>query len=193
MPHKAQSVFLLFLAIATVCAKIEVTTGPATVTVKPGEHVLLNCILKVDKQYIDLKQLMVQWFHRGKQIAEFDNIITIDRPGVSLSIDELMRGNASLLISSTKAEHSGNYRCYVYYQSEFRMKQIVLAVQESSPGKEEEEAEPTLEAYPKDGGEILQWVIQVKKAVDHLQETVNLMKTDVEKCTAAREYKAPQY
>ncbi|KAJ1125100.1 hypothetical protein NDU88_003538 [Pleurodeles waltl] len=188
MPFTEHTVLLL-LTIGTAYAKIEVTTVPSSVTVKPGEDVLLNCFLKVDTDYIDLKQLMVQWFHRGKQIAEFDNTITIDKPGVSLSVDELMKGNVSLLISSTKVEDSGNYRCYVYYQSAFRMKQIVLAVQESGQGKEEEEIQAPVEPVPKNDPETLQWVIQVKKAVDHLQETINLMKTDVEKCAAGREYK----
>ncbi|XP_078508412.1 uncharacterized protein LOC144768533 [Lissotriton helveticus] len=189
MAHSEQTVLLLLLAIATACAKIEVTTRPS-VNVNAGEEVLLNCILKVDKQPIDLKQLMVQWFHRGKQIAEFDNTVIIDRQGVSLFANELKNGNASLLISKAKVEDSGNYRCYVYYQSEFRMKQIVLAVQESGHGKEEEEVAPPVEPSLKYGLETQQLVIQVKEAVDHLQETISLMKTDVEKCAAGREYKA---
>ncbi|XP_069508273.1 programmed cell death 1 ligand 1-like [Ambystoma mexicanum] len=193
MPRAALTIGFIFLAIRTVCTKIDVTAVPSAVTVKPGEDVLLSCILTVENQQIDMKQLMVQWFHRGKQIAEYDNTVTVERPEYSLSAKELMKGNVSLFISKVKVEDSGNYRCYVYYQHDFRIKQIVLAVQGPNPVKEEEAGEPLPESAPEeDGSQTLKWVIQVKKAVDHLQETLNLMKTDVEKCTSGPHYKAPQ-
>ncbi|KAM4697690.1 uncharacterized protein WCC33_013284 [Rhinophrynus dorsalis] len=119
-------------------AKLEVITDASPVVVKVGDTVHLKCILKLEKQQVDLKQLMVQWFTRGKQVAEFDHKIVIDKPGLSLSMDALQKGDATLTIASASAEHTGNYRCYVYYASDVSMKQIVLEVDDPSKPKEED-------------------------------------------------------
>lgn len=77
---------------------------------------------------------MVQWFTRGVQVAEFDDKIT-SKPGLSMSLDAIGKGDVTLTIDSFSPEHAGNYRCYVYYNTDTSMKQIILS--DASKPKEE--------------------------------------------------------
>ncbi|XP_069591024.1 uncharacterized protein [Ranitomeya imitator] len=92
-----------------------------------GDTVKLKCVLQGLEGPVDLKKLMVQWYTRGKQIAEFDDKIQISKTGLSMSLEGLMKGDATLTIQSFTAEDAGNYRCYFYYKSDHTMKQTVLS------------------------------------------------------------------
>lgn len=136
----APIVFLLSLLLAFDASKaqLNIIVDPGPVVAKPGETVELKCLLNLEQQVVDPKKLMVQWFTRGTQVAEFDRKVTIDKPGLSLSEEALKKGDATLTIKSVKEENSGNYRCYVYYASAFAMKQVILKVDDPSKPKEEE-------------------------------------------------------
>ncbi|KAM4026323.1 uncharacterized protein ACNLHF_026586 [Anomaloglossus baeobatrachus] len=106
-------------------AKLELSVDPDIVA-KVGDTVKLKCVLQGVVGPLELKSLMVQWFTRGKQVAEFDDKINIDKPGMSMSLEGLMKGDATLTIQSFTAEDAGSYRCNFYYKSDHTMKQIVL-------------------------------------------------------------------
>ncbi|XP_053550890.1 natural cytotoxicity triggering receptor 3 ligand 1 [Bombina bombina] len=118
-------------------AKIEVVTDPSPVVVNAGEKVNLKCLLKLEKEPVNLKDLTVQWFHRGKQVAEYDNVLTLDKPGVSLSLESLKKGDATLTISNVTHEHEGNYRCYIDYKSEYKRNTIEVQVHDKNKPKED--------------------------------------------------------
>ncbi|KAM8962464.1 programmed cell death 1 ligand 1-like [Pelodytes ibericus] len=139
----AQSLFILvafLLASEFSQANLDVDIAPSPVVVKVGEKVQLKCILNLGKEKVNLQDLVVQWFTRGVQVAEFDKNITIDKPGLSMSEKALEKGDATLTIDSAKEDNSGNYRCYITYGQGFRFKQIVLKVEDPNKPKEEDES-----------------------------------------------------
>ncbi|XP_053551204.1 uncharacterized protein LOC128642458 [Bombina bombina] len=131
-------ILTITLALGASQAKLELNTDPSPVVVKAGETVNLKCLLKVEKMPLDMKRLMVQWYNRGKLVAEYDEKLTINKPEVSMSIDALTKGDATLTITKPTHEHSGNYRCYVYYATDQVMKQITLQVDDPNKPKEED-------------------------------------------------------
>ncbi|XP_075035121.1 obscurin-like [Mixophyes fleayi] len=135
-------VFLLLslvLAFHASQAKLEVDAEPRKIVAKPGEKVQLKCLLTGIKQPFNMKDFMIQWYTRGKQVAEYDNKIIIDKPGLSMSLEALQKGDATLTIDSVTEEHSGNFRCYVYYAADHIMKQVELLVEDPSKPKVEVE------------------------------------------------------
>nr|DBA19089.1 TPA: hypothetical protein GDO54_014962 [Pyxicephalus adspersus] len=132
-------VFLLLLAVLAFdvsWAKLDIFVEPS-VSAKPGDKVPLKCILQNVTKPVVLKDLMVQWFTRGKQVAEFDDKIVISKTGLSMSLEAIKTGDATLTIDSFSSENAGNYRCYVYYKSDSTMKQTILS--DSSKPKEEDD------------------------------------------------------
>ncbi|CAI9537304.1 unnamed protein product [Staurois parvus] len=133
-------VFILLatlLAFQAAWAKLDVLVEHPTLSAKPGDKVQLKCVLQNFAQPLVLKNFMVQWFTRGKQVAEFDDTITINKPGFSMSLDAIGKGDATLTIESFTPDDAGNYRCHVYYNSDTNLKQIVLS--DSTKPKEEED------------------------------------------------------
>ncbi|KAM3917798.1 uncharacterized protein RB166_016719 [Leptodactylus fuscus] len=116
-------------------AILEVSVEPKIVA-NPGQKVQLKCVLQGLKDVLDPKDIMVLWFRRGKQIAEFDRKINIEIPGLSMSLDALKKGDGTLTIESFTTEHAGNYRCHVYYKTEHMMKETVLSANVTSTDKE---------------------------------------------------------
>ncbi|MEE6521698.1 hypothetical protein FKM82_019991 [Ascaphus truei] len=182
MAHKVFILLCLFLAFDASHAKLEVITDTSTVVVKPGEAVHLKCLLKVEKLPMDMKNFMVQWFTRGKQVAEYDNKITIDKPGLSMSEEALKKGDATLTIASVTAEHAGNYRCYVYYASGSSMKQTVLEVNDPTKPKEEDADLPFVLSETN----LYKKVDAVLDKVGVIHTKLDLLIKDVEKCSAQR-------
>ncbi|CAM4580002.1 unnamed protein product [Caretta caretta] len=133
---------LLVLGLLGGCAgKLAVETDASPVRAKVGDDVVLKCQFSVARPPVDLSQLVVQWFHRGGQLVEFDTVVRGSRPGANLSVEGLQRGNAALYLSQVTPESAGNYRCYVTYAPDVRIKQVVLQVEDpSKPPTEEPEA-----------------------------------------------------
>ncbi|XP_062994023.1 V-set domain-containing T-cell activation inhibitor 1-like isoform X2 [Elgaria multicarinata webbii] len=115
-----------FLGKAT--GKLKVKADPTLVKAAVGDDVLLECVFSFDGAPMDLSHLMIQWFRQGKQLAEFDNVVTVSRHGVNMSQEEVAKGNASLLLSRVGVENAGNYRCYITYSSEVHIREVTLQV-----------------------------------------------------------------
>ncbi|XP_071975700.1 uncharacterized protein [Engystomops pustulosus] len=125
--NMSPTVFILLpLLLGVSHALLKVHVEP-NVVAAPGATVQLKCLLQEVKDPLDLKDLMILWFTRGIQVAEFDKTITIDKPGMSMSLEALKKGDATLTIQSFSPEHAGNYRCHVFYKSENTMRQTVLS------------------------------------------------------------------
>nr|XP_033801673.1 V-set domain-containing T-cell activation inhibitor 1-like [Geotrypetes seraphini] len=136
-----------FLLIRVSLSELQVTVSESPVKANVGDNLLLTCHLGVDQPPVDMSRLMIQWYHRGNLLAEYDNKLDIQDPKVHMSKEELQKGNASLLLSNIKANQAGSYRCYVYYAADTRMKEIVLEV--ADPTKVQEEEEDEQEICPK--------------------------------------------
>ncbi|XP_061445842.1 uncharacterized protein LOC133366594 isoform X2 [Rhineura floridana] len=111
-----------FLGKAT--GKLQVQADPSLVKAAVGDDVLLNCIFTVHGAAVDLSRLSILWFHRGKQLAEFDDVVSVFRKGVSLSQEELVNGNASLHISQALHSNLKTWKIHIYPHH-------VLAIQRS--------------------------------------------------------------
>nr|XP_005315404.2 natural cytotoxicity triggering receptor 3 ligand 1-like [Chrysemys picta bellii] len=121
---------LILLGLLGGCAgKLAVETDASPVRAKVGDDVVLKCQFSVPQPPVDLSQLVVQWFHRGGQLVEFDNVVSGSRPGANLNVEGLRSGNAALYLSKVTPESAGNYRCYVTYAPDVRIKQVVLQVE----------------------------------------------------------------
>ncbi|XP_065450158.1 natural cytotoxicity triggering receptor 3 ligand 1-like [Chrysemys picta bellii] len=136
---------LIVLGLLGGCAgKLAVETDASPVRAKVGDDVVLKCQFSVAQPPVDLSQLVVQWFHRGGQLVEFDNVVSGSRPGANLNVEGLRSGNAALYLSKVTPESTGNYRCYVTYAPDVRIKQVVLQVEDPAkpPAEEPEAVEP---------------------------------------------------
>lgn len=152
----------MLLGVGVVYAVLEVSVEP-NVVANPGQTVHLKCILQGIKEPLDMKTLMIQWYTRGKQIAEYDEKIQVERPEMSLSLEALKKGDATLTIQSFTAEHAGNYRCYVYYKSDHIMKQIVLSSNETVAQTESDLELSTCETVlDKKLDKVIDWISKVE-------------------------------
>nr|XP_032647624.1 natural cytotoxicity triggering receptor 3 ligand 1-like isoform X1 [Chelonoidis abingdonii] len=126
---------LIVLSLFGGCAgKLAVETDASPVRAKVGDDVVLKCQFAVAQPPVDLSQLVVQWFHRGGQLVEFDDVVSESRPGASLNVEGLRSGNAALYLSKVTPESAGNYRCYITYAPDVRIKQVVLHVEGKAAG-----------------------------------------------------------
>ncbi|XP_029462943.1 butyrophilin subfamily 2 member A2-like [Rhinatrema bivittatum] len=169
-PQAAFAVFFLLIRVSL--SKLQVTTSASPVEAKVGDEVLLTCLMTVNPPPLDLKQLMIQWFHRGKMLVEYDNELTIQDPDIQVSEEELQKGNFSLFIPNITAQRAGNYRCYIYYTSGTSMKEIVLKVEDPSKVEEKEEHD----VCPKDSSP------EVLKKVDDVLEKLKTLTGEMQKC-----------
>ncbi|XP_054849053.1 CD276 antigen-like isoform X1 [Eublepharis macularius] len=171
----AEMGFLLMIFLGTFCflgtiaGKLQVQADPSLVTAAVGEDVLLKCIFTVDDGPVDLSRVMIQWFHRGKQLVEFDSVVTAARPDVSLSREGLATGNASLLLSQVGTENSGNYRCYVSYSPELLVREVTLQVEDPSK-MPEDDLEDSVSPLPcLSRSDVLSKLDQITKALVQLE------------------------
>ncbi|XP_077305913.1 uncharacterized protein LOC143925177 [Lithobates pipiens] len=88
---------------------------------------VLNCTFLLDKQSLDLNFLAVLWSFQEKVILRYDNkgFFTQD-PRMSLNVESLGDGYASLHISNVTVYHRGTYKCTVVYSPESKEKEIVF-------------------------------------------------------------------
>ncbi|XP_043931977.1 uncharacterized protein LOC122805775 [Protopterus annectens] len=98
--------------------------APPTIT--PGSHgadsqgptVVLPCYFSVDSGTWDFRHLMVLWQSKEKQVAKFADNILFNSRRAWLSVDELRKGNASLVLTSVLPADAGDYTCDVQYLSD---------------------------------------------------------------------------
>ncbi|XP_073403408.1 uncharacterized protein [Dendrobates tinctorius] len=142
-----------------------------------GDTVKLKCVLQGVEGLVDIKKLMVQWYTRGKQIAEFDDKIQIAKTGLSMSLEGLMKGDATLTIQSFTAEDAGNYRCYFYYKSDHIMKQTVLSANVTSTQSESDVELSTCDTVlDKKLDKIIDWISKVESKLVEVQSSCSSQK-----------------
>ncbi|XP_067325584.1 programmed cell death 1 ligand 1-like [Anolis sagrei] len=132
------SLLAVFCCLGNATKKLHVQTGPLLVKAAVGDDVLLDCMFTINDTTLDRSLFSILWFHRGKQLAEFDDMVTVFKEGISLNEDELMKGNASLAIFQVSAENSGKYRCYVTYLPEVVIREVTLQVDDPLQKQEDD-------------------------------------------------------
>ncbi|PIO22674.1 hypothetical protein AB205_0137980, partial [Aquarana catesbeiana] len=83
----------------------------------------------MDKQPPDLNLLVVSWTFQGKVILKYDNKVFVSQdPRMSLNVESLEHGYASLYVSSVTISDRGIYVCTVKYSTESKEKEISFKV-----------------------------------------------------------------
>nr|XP_033803065.1 uncharacterized protein LOC117361603 [Geotrypetes seraphini] len=174
----AQAIFTVFsfLLIRVSLSKLQVIVSESPVKAKVGDDVLLKCQLVVDQPPVDVSQLMIQWFHRGGMILEYDENLNIRDSYATMSLEELQNGNASLILPNIKPNRAGNYRCYVYYTTGSSMKEIVLEIEDP----EEQQV------CPKGSSPVLNKVDEVMADFHRIRGKLKSINHDVQKCLCSQ-------
>nr|XP_008115718.1 PREDICTED: signal-regulatory protein beta-1 isoform X1 [Anolis carolinensis] len=97
-------------------ADLEVTVFPAVIRAKPGSDVELPCSIVDTLRPINLKQLAVIWKIGSKVIAKYEDIFEARRPGATISVENLQKGNATLLLPGVQDSDAGLYMCEVIHE-----------------------------------------------------------------------------
>lgn len=117
------------------------TGDPLTIYTLPsssavlGSAALLKCRFNIGGP-INLTTLQVRWYFSDRSVAQYDRGKETFAPGVSISQQELLIGNASLGMESVRVSDEGQYRCVVGY------------------GVQRQQSETTLRVLGKDGTEV---------------------------------------
>ncbi|XP_040212173.1 uncharacterized protein LOC120943119 [Rana temporaria] len=93
------------------------------------DHTFLNCTFSVDNKRLDLNFLAILWSFQGKVILRYDNKgFSTQDPRMSLNVESLRDGFASLHISNVSISDGGIYKCSVIYSPESKEKEISFEV-----------------------------------------------------------------
>ncbi|XP_073492236.1 uncharacterized protein [Aquarana catesbeiana] len=117
---------LILLSLCQTYAGLEVF-APSPQRAFVTNDTVLNCTFLLDKQPLDLNFLAILWSFQGKVILRYDNkgFFTED-PRMSLNVESLGDGYASLHISNVTVYHRGTYMCTVIYSPESKEKEILF-------------------------------------------------------------------
>ncbi|XP_073492232.1 uncharacterized protein [Aquarana catesbeiana] len=119
---------LLLLSLHHIYATLDVF-APSPQRVLFTNDTNLICSFSVDKQPLNPNFLAILWSFQGNVILRYDNKGFSSRdPRMTLNVESLKYGNASLHISSMTISDGGIYKCTVIYSPEWKEKEISLEV-----------------------------------------------------------------
>uniref|UniRef100_A0A8C8RDW9 Ig-like domain-containing protein n=1 Tax=Pelusios castaneus TaxID=367368 RepID=A0A8C8RDW9_9SAUR len=93
-----------------------------------GSQALLPCTFTVADGPITPKYLAVHWYFQGQELASYDDLLSISRPGASMDAEQLVKGNASLVLPNVTVQDQGTYRCLIIYSPYRQERSLLLAV-----------------------------------------------------------------
>ncbi|CAM4314459.1 unnamed protein product [Lepidochelys olivacea] len=115
---------LLFLGVAG--DPLTIYTLPSSSAVL-GSAALLKCRFNIGGP-INLTALQVFWYFSDRSVAQYDRGKETFAPGVSISKQELLIGNASLGMENVQVSDEGPYKCVVGYGAERQQSETTLRV-----------------------------------------------------------------
>ncbi|XP_053871085.1 uncharacterized protein LOC128836711 [Malaclemys terrapin pileata] len=119
---------MLALCCVAAAAWLQVSVGPSPVRARPGQRVVLECLVGADYPPLELEQLQVRWRHEGRTVLEFAGAVRAARAGLSLAEDEVRNGNVSLVLQRVTASDSGEWTCYILYPPDQAQGSLTLRV-----------------------------------------------------------------
>ncbi|XP_077303645.1 uncharacterized protein LOC143923711 isoform X2 [Lithobates pipiens] len=120
---------LIFLSIhQTLDAALDVlASSPQRALVAKDTDII--CFFSVDKQPLDTNFLAILWHFQGNVILRYDNKgCSSQDPRMTLDVESLKNGNASLHISNVTISDGGIYKCSIIYSPESKEKEISFEV-----------------------------------------------------------------
>ncbi|XP_074854575.1 LOW QUALITY PROTEIN: signal-regulatory protein beta-1-like [Carettochelys insculpta] len=118
---------LLSLLLGGVCAQLEVVVHTPVVA-QLGSQAVLPCTFSVGSGSISPQELAVSWHFQGNELVSYDNVLTVSRPGVSLAVAQLVKGNASLILHNVSVRDQGAYQCMVLHTPDRGEQTLLLHV-----------------------------------------------------------------
>ncbi|CAH2307923.1 tapasin-related -like [Pelobates cultripes] len=94
-----------------------------------GSDTLIPCMFTVEEPPVDPKLFAVFWYFQGKEILNYNNIVTSNNPAFSIDTARALTGDASLSISGVRVSDGGIYNCSILYSPERKEKEVSLFVQ----------------------------------------------------------------
>ncbi|XP_074920826.1 natural cytotoxicity triggering receptor 3 ligand 1-like isoform X2 [Chelonoidis abingdonii] len=104
---------------------LTIYTLPSSSTL--GSAALLKCRFNIGGP-INLTALQVHWYFSDQSMAQYDRGKETFAPGVSISKQELLMGNASLGMENVQISDKGQYKCVVGYGAEQQQSETTLRV-----------------------------------------------------------------
>ncbi|XP_077303647.1 uncharacterized protein LOC143923712 isoform X2 [Lithobates pipiens] len=109
---------LILLSLHQTYAALDIS-APSTQRALFSKDTVLICSFSVDKQTLDLNYLIISWTFQGKVILRYDNkVFSTQDSRMSLNVESLRDGFASLHISNVIISDRGTYVCTVIYNAE---------------------------------------------------------------------------
>ncbi|XP_039620700.1 uncharacterized protein LOC120536427 isoform X1 [Polypterus senegalus] len=121
-------VLLLLLLTTGSLGKVTVFLSEHTVVGVQYSDALLPCSFNVTPGPIDPQQLTVIWSHYGFPVASYEKGRNIGRVETDLLSNEVLLGNASLLLSKIMKRDEGHYECEVEYAGERDTLNLILSI-----------------------------------------------------------------
>ncbi|KAL7977337.1 hypothetical protein Chor_009286 [Crotalus horridus] len=106
-----------------------VTIPEGTIQAKPGSDVSLPCDFEESSGYIYPKRLAVIWRVGTRIIAKYEDKLEIFHKGAKMSPEDLLRGNASLLLPNVQDADSNTYVCVVIHSPDREQQSVELKVE----------------------------------------------------------------
>ncbi|XP_062923016.1 NLR family CARD domain-containing protein 3-like [Mobula hypostoma] len=123
---------LMIFYILSLVATLDLEVSPTVLDATIGEEVLLSCLFSHTTK-LDLSYIVIEWNQRTgdneKAICLFEfGEYEIYRPGSSLSLSEISKGNASLLLKNVTISDIGSYSCTVTIFSDKKVGRVTLSI-----------------------------------------------------------------
>ncbi|XP_072926196.1 nucleotide-binding oligomerization domain-containing protein 1-like [Hemitrygon akajei] len=123
---------IFYILILSLVATLDLEVNPTVLNATIGEEVLLSCLFSHHTKP-DLSYIVIEWNQRTgdneKAICLFDfGEYESYRPGSSLSLNEISKGNASLLLKNVTISDIGSYSCTVTIFSDKKVGRVTLSI-----------------------------------------------------------------
>ncbi|XP_051790704.1 uncharacterized protein LOC114643031 isoform X4 [Erpetoichthys calabaricus] len=121
--------FLLFYsALPGLHAAVTVYLPEQNVVAVRNSDALLQCFFTVTTGPIDPSQLKITWLQYGFPMAIFEGSQNTDRKDATMFRQDVLRGNASLLLQKIVKRDEGMYECEVEHKGELDSATLVLSI-----------------------------------------------------------------
>ncbi|KAK9395471.1 IGLC2: Ig lambda-2 chain C region, partial [Crotalus adamanteus] len=110
-------------------AALTVTMPKGMIQAKPGSDVLLPFYFEESSGHIDPKCMAVIWLVGTIIIAKYEDKLEIFHKGAKMSPEDLLWGNASLLLPNVQDADGNTYTCVVIHSPDHEKQSVELRVE----------------------------------------------------------------
>ncbi|XP_039620709.1 uncharacterized protein LOC120536432 [Polypterus senegalus] len=120
---------LVYSALPGLHAAVSVYLPEREIVAVRNSDTLLQCFFIVTTGHIDPSQLKITWSQYGFPMAMFEGLQNTDRKDATMFREEVLKGNASLLLQKIVKRDEGPYECEVEHKGQVDSATVVLHIQ----------------------------------------------------------------